>query len=83
MFKGMHPIFWVGIAIMYGLSIVFWIIEIASNTGTWTTSIAGIPAPFVYNNLFMIWLVPIFIAWLWYYFPEKTNKEKASQGKEE
>jgi hypothetical protein len=76
MFKGMHPIFWVGIALIYGLAIIFWIIEIASDVGTVHTTILGIPAPFIYNNIFMVWILPLIIAWMWYYFPEKKKKEE-------
>lgn len=76
MFKGMHPIFWIGLAIMYGLAIIFWIFEIKLPGSVYDVKIGGVAAPFVYANFFMIFLVNLFLAWLWYYVPEQEDKKK-------
>jgi hypothetical protein len=79
MFKGIHPIFWVGLALMYGFAIIFWIWEIASDVGTIHTKIFGIPAPWVYGNFFVLFVLSLFISWLYYYFPEKNPVKRKEE----
>ncbi|MEW6426153.1 MAG: hypothetical protein AB1523_15690 [Bacillota bacterium] len=79
MFKGMHPIFWVGLLIMYGLTIIFWIWEIASDVGTIHARIFGIPAPWVYGNFFMLYIISLFISWMYYYFPAKNAVKRKEE----
>lgn len=76
MFKGMHPSFWWGLLIMYGLSLIFWIWEIASDMGTIHSKIFGISAPWVYGDFFMCWILAMLLAWMWFYFPEKSAKKR-------
>jgi len=80
LFKGMHPIFWVGLAIMYGLSAIFILWEILTPTSTYHVTIFGVPAPFIYNNIFMLYIVSLFLAWLWYYVPEQAEKKRQEAG---
>lgn len=83
MFKGMYPIFWIGLLITYGLLVIFWIIEINSNVGTVHTSIFGIPAPWIYVSPFMVWILPCILAFVWYYVPKKQaerSKQKGERG---
>ncbi|MCL6639127.1 MAG: hypothetical protein K6T80_05520 [Firmicutes bacterium] len=76
MFKGMHPIFWIGLAIMYGFAIIFWIFEIKLPGSVFDAKIGGVAAPFVYGNFFMLYVVSLFLAWLWYYVPEQAEKKQ-------
>ncbi|MCL6635829.1 MAG: hypothetical protein K6T29_08715 [Peptococcaceae bacterium] len=76
MFKGMPSIFWIGLAIMYGLAIIFWIFEIRLPGSVYDAKIGGVTAPFIYGNLFMLYLVNLFLAWLWYYVPEQAEKKQ-------
>ncbi|MBC7324422.1 MAG: hypothetical protein H5T99_03800 [Moorella sp. (in: Bacteria)] len=76
MFKGMHPIFWVGLVIMYGLTFIFMLWEILTPTSTYHVTIFGVPAPFIYNNIFMLYIVSLFLGWLWYYVPERAEKRR-------
>ncbi|MFZ5642127.1 MAG: hypothetical protein ACOY46_00895 [Bacillota bacterium] len=82
MFKGMHPVFWIGLSIMYGLAIICWIWEIALPGSVFAAKINGAAAPFYYSGIFMLMAVNIFLAWLWYYVPEQIEKKKELQIKE-
>lgn len=76
MFKGMHPVFWIGLGIMYGLSVIFWIFEITLPGSVFAVKIGGAAAPFFYGNFFLLFAVNLFLAWLWYYIPEKEAEKK-------
>ncbi len=80
MFKGMHPIFWAGLAIMYGLTFIFMLWEILTPTSTYHVTIFGVPAPFIYNNIFMLYIVSLFLGWLWYYVPEQAERKRREAG---
>lgn len=79
MFKGIHPIFWVGLAIIYGLTFLFMGIEMTTPGFIYDVKIGGAPAILFYLLVFMNLIVNIFIAWMWYYFPEKAERQKAAQ----
>ncbi len=76
MFKGMHPIFWIGLAIMYGLNIIFWIFEISQPGSIFAVKIGGVAAPFYYVAILMLIVMNVFLAWLWYYVPEQAEKKE-------
>lgn len=82
MFKGMPPIFWVGCIILYGLTALFMIIEMTVPGFVYGAKIGGAPAQFFYANFFMLLVVNMFIAFLWFYVPEQADKKKVttSQG---
>ncbi len=79
MFRGIHPVFWVGLAIIYGLTFMFMIIEMTTPGFTYNVKIGGAPAIMFYLCIFMNLIVNIFVAWMWYYFPERDSKRKAGQ----
>lgn len=81
MFKGMHPIFWIGLAIMYGLALIFMVFEIKLPGSVYDVKFGGAPAPFLYGNLVMLFLVNLFLAWLWYFVPEQAEKQNLEQRK--
>lgn len=76
MFRGMHPVFWIGLAIMYGFAIIFWIYETALPGSVFDVQIGGVAATFYYGGLFMLISVNIFLAWLWCYVPEQLDKKR-------
>ncbi|KKM09240.1 hypothetical protein SY88_19615 [Clostridiales bacterium PH28_bin88] len=76
MFKGMHPIFWIGIAILYGFTFLFMIIEMNVPGFVYGAKLFGAPAQFYYGNIFMMLIVNLTIAVLWFYFPEKAEEQK-------
>lgn len=82
MFKGMNPIFWAGLAIMYGLTFTFMIVEMANPGFTYNVKIAGVPAIFFYLLIFMNFVVNVVIAWAWYYFPEQEDKRREQMAKQ-
>lgn len=76
MFKGINPIFWVGLAIVYGLTFLFMFIEMINPGFTYNVKIGGAPAILFYLCIFMNVILNIFIAWMWYYFPEQEDKRR-------
>ena len=79
MFKGMHPVFWVGLAIMYGLTAIFMLWELNTPQSTFQVKMLGVPAPFVYHAVFMLLIVSLFLSWLWYYVPEQVAKKREQE----
>ncbi len=80
MFKGMHPVFWLGLAFMYGVAIIIWLWEIALPGSVFQVKFGGAAAPFFYANFIMLFVVNLFLAWLWYYVPEVQEKKKVREG---
>ncbi|MFZ5646453.1 MAG: hypothetical protein ACOY30_02425 [Bacillota bacterium] len=76
MFKGMHPVFWIGLAIMYGFAIIFWVWETALPGSVFTVKMGGMAAPFLYSGIFMLAIINVFLAWLWCYVPEKIEEKE-------
>ncbi|MBA4397047.1 MAG: hypothetical protein C0394_06665 [Syntrophus sp. (in: bacteria)] len=72
MFKGMPKAFWIGLAIMYGYSGFFMMLE-------WTIPgfplrvFLGIPACWIYNAIFGCFILNIFIAWYYAYSEEQRE----------
>lgn len=79
MFRGMYPIFWVGIAFMYIIAIGSMLIEMITDVGTVSITLLGIPLPFIYVMFFMLWIVPMAVALMWWYVPMKDKEERARQ----
>ena len=50
----MHPVFWIGLAIMYGFAIIFWIYETALPGSVFDVQIGGVAATFYYGGFSMI-----------------------------
>lgn len=73
MFKGMHPVFWIGLAIMYVFAAVFMLAEMLSPGMTYTG--VGV-APAFYYQTFGLLVLNLFLGWLWYYVPEQVEKKK-------
>jgi len=78
MFKGMPKAFWVGLALMYGYSFFFMMLE-------WTIpgfplmKFLGIPACWTYNMLVGCFLLNILIAW--YYANSEEQREAKLEAK--
>ncbi len=77
MFRGMYPIFWVGIAFMYSIGIISMLVEMITDTGTVHILLWGIPLPFLYVMFFMLWIVPMAVALMWWYVPMKDKEQRA------
>ncbi len=81
MFKNMHPAFWVGIAIIYGYALIFWIIEMTVPGFIYHTQIWGMPAPYVYGLTICLLVINLIVSYIWYYIPLRDERRKqASQG---
>jgi len=83
MFKGMYPVFWVGLVIMYGFAIGSMLVEMITDVGTVHTTLWGIPLPFLYNMFFLLWILPMVIALMWYWVPKKAKEQRDQQQTEE
>ncbi len=75
MFKGMPKIFWVGMAVMYGWCFFFIIIEMHV-PGFPLKKFMGVPACYIYNWIFALWLVNIFVSYIFYKFEEKREEKQ-------
>ncbi len=76
MFKGIHPSFWWGIAIIYGYALVFWIIEMSTPGFIYYTKIGGAPAAYLYGLTIGLWVIPLIVSFLWFWLPEQEEKKK-------
>ena len=77
MFKKMPGVFWVGMLILYGWIFTFMIIEFHV-PGFPLKKFMGIPACYIYNWIFALWLVNIFVSYLFYKVEEKREARKES-----
>ena len=80
MFKGMPKIFWIGMAILYGWSFLFMILEMHI-PGLPLMKFMGIPACYIYNCLIGLWLINIVVAYLFFVFEEKREKKLEAKKK--
>lgn len=78
MFKGMPKVFWLGMAIMYGWSFMFMIIEMRV-PGFPLKKIFGVPGCYIYNWIFALWLVNIFVSFLFFWSEEKREAGMQNQ----
>ena len=62
---------------MYTLGIGSMLIEMITDVGTIHITLLGIPLPFLYVMFFMLWLVPMGVAIMWWYVPMKDKEERA------
>ncbi len=81
MFKGLRPIFWISLAILYGYALIFMLIEMNIPAAPYTLKIGGAPASFLYGNFFGCLVLNLIVAFLLYWVPEQEEKKaEASKG---
>ena len=73
MFKGMHPIFWVGIAMLYGYNIGVMILEM---TVIPPYDGVGTAPQFYYGSIVSLCILNMVLALLWVYIPERAEKRQ-------
>lgn len=87
MFRGMHPIFFVGIAILYGYNIIMMIFEMTGVIPPYRGD--GMAAPWIYNAFIGLVVINMTLAMLWVFVPERAearedkDKEQASENDED
>ena len=79
MFKNMPKVFWIGMGIMYGWCFFFMYLEMTIPNFP-LKSIFGIPACYIYNMTFALWLVPTVISYLFYSSEEKREARLEAKG---
>lgn len=79
MFRGMYPVFWVGVVFMYTAGIGSMMVEMITDVGTVHTTLWGIPLPFLYLMFFLLWIVPMAVSLMFWYMPMKEKEERARQ----
>ncbi len=77
MFKGMKPVFWWGMGLFYGYVFLMMILEMMIPGLTYQVKIGNVPLSFLYNHLFGLYLLPLGIAYLFWYIPEQEDKKAA------
>lgn len=81
MFKGMPKIFWAGTGLMYSWVFLFMILEMMI-PGLPLKKVFGIPACYLYNWLFGLWIINIIISFLFYWSEEKREEKLKQEGDE-
>jgi hypothetical protein len=80
MFKGMPKIFWIGMAVLYGWTFFFMILEMTV-PGLPLKQFMGVPACYIYNWIIGLWLVNILVSFIFYRSEEKREAAKAQKKK--
>ncbi|UMZ73595.1 hypothetical protein [Natranaerofaba carboxydovora] len=80
MFKGMHPIFFVGIALLYGYNIGIMILEM---TVIPPYDGVGIAPQFIYTSIISLCVINMALALMWVYIPEKAEEREKQKNEEE
>jgi len=81
MFKGMPKIFWAGTGLMYFWVFLFMILEMTI-PGLPLKKVFGIPACYLYNWLFGLWIINIIISFLFFWSEEKREEKLEQEGGE-
>lgn len=81
MFKGMRPIFWICLAIVYGYVLIFMLIEMNVPAAPYALKIGGAPASFFYGNFIGLLVLNLVMSFLMYWVPEQEEKKaEAAKG---
>lgn len=72
--------FWLGLLLLYGYTFFFMILEMNVPGMTYSVTIGGAPASFLYNGFIGVVALNIFLSWLWYYMPEQDDKKNVAEG---
>lgn len=78
MFKGMPKIFWIGTGFTYGWILFFMILEM-SIPGFPLKKLFGIPACYIYNWIFALWVNNLAVAWIYVMYEEQREKKIAEK----
>lgn len=82
MFKNMKPYFWWGMGLYYGLIFLIMILEMNIPGMTYDFKIGGVPAVYFYTHLLALYILPVFVAWLFWWVPEQQElKGEGQEGK--
>ena len=78
MFKGLRPIFWICLAVLYGYAAFFMIIEMSIPAAPYMLKIGGAPASFLYANFIGAVVINLVVAFLLFWVPEQEEKRAAA-----
>lgn len=81
MFKGMKPYFWWGMGIFYGYVFLMMILEMMIPGLTYQVKLGGAPISFIYLHFIALYLLPVLVAYLFWWMPEQEDKK--ARAKEE
>ena len=73
MFKGMPKVFWLGTGLMYGYVFLFMILEMTI-PGLPLKKFLGVPACYIYNWIFGLWIINIIISFMFFASEERREK---------
>lgn len=78
MFKGMKPYFWWGMGIYYGYVFLMMILEMTIPGLTYHVKLGGAPISFLYAHFIALYLLPLVVAYIFWYIPELEEKRQAA-----
>lgn len=79
MFKGMKPVFWWGLALLYGYPFLMMILEMNIPGLTYHVKIGNAPLSFLYAHVIALLVVPMTVAILYWYVIEQEEKKSGAQ----
>ena len=79
MFKGMKPYFWWGMGAFYGYVFLMMFLEMSIPGLTYQFKLGNVPLSFLYNHLFGLYILPLAIAYMFWYIPEQEEKKRDAQ----
>jgi len=82
LFKGMKPHFWWGMGIFYGYVFVMMILEMNVPGLTYAIKLGGAPISFLYAHLIGLYLLPLGVAYLFWWVPEQEDKKVKGEKKD-
>ena len=78
--KSLPAYFWLGLLLLYGYTLIMMFLEMNIEGMTYSWTIGGAPASFIYNGFIGVIGLNIFLAWLWVYLPEQEDKKALAEG---
>lgn len=79
MFKGMKSHFWWGMGLYYGFIFLTMYLEMNISGMTYEIKLGGAPISFLYTHVFALYLLPLGLAYMFYWIPEQAEKKAKGQ----
>jgi len=80
-FKGMNRVFWWGMGLFYGYVFLMMFLEMMIPGLTYQVKLGNVPLSFLYNHLLGLYVLPLAVAYLFWYIPDQEEKKQAAQTK--
>ncbi len=67
-------VFWLGVLVMYGYTFLMWALE--ATAGINHVWVGPVLAPTIYASLIGTFIIPVVVAFLYFYIPEKAEEAR-------